>query len=250
MRLIEKKCSNCGAKLEFKDTDKNCKCDHCGSSFVIERDTSIDDLSKQFDLKPVSKIFSIFYTLSFIESLVIFLFAVIIIGVIFFQIFNFSKNDNKLSSSVIRKNENRLLKDAKGLSGANISAITRAGSSKISRLGEGVNDTNHSYKMTGDAKKEKIYVAYKDNENYVIVIYKAIYHDFFHQENSYTVYVPVVFENVMEDVYFSLGGGEITAPEFYFNSEKSSYTYGYASFDDAYNGAVRPLEKNYTITEK
>ena len=33
MKLIEKKCPNCGANLEFKDTDKSCKCSHCGSSF-------------------------------------------------------------------------------------------------------------------------------------------------------------------------------------------------------------------------
>ena len=31
MRLIEKKCPNCGADLEFKDNDKSCKCSHCAS---------------------------------------------------------------------------------------------------------------------------------------------------------------------------------------------------------------------------
>ena len=57
-----------------KDSDKNCKCTHCGSSFEIERDSSKPDSIEQFDLKPIGKVFSIFYALSFIESFAILLF--------------------------------------------------------------------------------------------------------------------------------------------------------------------------------
>lgn len=248
MKLIEKKCPNCGANLEFKDSDKSCKCGHCGSSFEIERDTNISDLAEQFDLKPIGKVFSIFYTLSFIESAIIFIFVAVFIGVIFFQIKNVSDVNKNKETSLF--GDGKLISDVKKLSSADIGIITQAASSKINHLGEGVNNSKHSYKLAGKAKREKIYVAYKKDGNYLIVIYKAIYHDFFHQEDSYTVFVPVVFENVREDDYFSLGDGDVSAPEFYFNSDKTSYTYGYSSFEEAYNGTLKPLESGYTITEK
>ena len=80
MRLIEKKCPNCGADLEFKDNDKSCKCSHCASSFEIERDESKTDFDDQFDLKPLDKAFS---ALSFVIFLVIFVAVGSLIVVIF-----------------------------------------------------------------------------------------------------------------------------------------------------------------------
>ena len=238
MKLIEKKCPNCGAGLEFKDSDKNCKCTHCGSSFEIERDSSKPDSIEQFDLKPMGKVFSIFYALSFIESAVIFVIAAVVFGIIFFGIYNSEVSNNKYVSS------------ANSLSNSDISHIEHSSKMKISYRGEGMNDHNHSYYRSSEPRREKLYVAYKNDGNYIIVIYKATYHDFFHQENSYTVYVPIVYENVKGDIAFNLGDGEVRAPEYYFNEEKTSYTYGYASFEEAYNGVVKPLEKDYKITEK
>ena len=40
MRLIEKKCPNCGANIEFEDDAKSCKCEYCKRSFEIERDNA------------------------------------------------------------------------------------------------------------------------------------------------------------------------------------------------------------------
>lgn len=233
MKLIEKKCPNCGASLEFKDSDKNCKCSHCGSSFEIERDKSVEDLVDQFDLKPIGKAFSMFFAFSFIESAIIFIVVAVIIGFIIFGIFS-----NKYVASV------------NNLSNTDISHIEFESKMAIDQEGNGLNNLVHSYMLNGEPRREKIYVAYKKGGNKIIVIYKNIYYDFFHQENSYTVYVPIVYENVKGGVVFNLGDGEIKAPEFYFNSEKTSYVYGYSSFDEAYNGVVKPLENEYKITEK
>ena len=238
MKLIEKKCPNCGANLEFKDSDKSCKCSHCGSSFEIERDKSIDDLFDQFDLKPVEKAFSAFFAFSFIESAIIFIVVAVIIGIIIFGIISSGVFGNKYVTSV------------NNLSNSDISHINYTAEMAIDNESLGKNILNHSFILNGNPKKEKLYVAYKKNSNYIIVIYKVNYHDFFHQENNYTVYVPVVFENVKGDIEFDLGDGEVRAPEYYFNSEKTSYTYGYASFDEAYNNVVKPLEVEYKITEK
>ena len=104
--------------------------------------------------------------------------------------------------------------------------------------------------MTGNLHLEKIYVAYKEGTNYIIPVYRGIYHDFFHQENQYTVYIPVRYIDVKNETYLSLGKGTIEAPEYYFNAEQTSYTYGYGSMDDVYNNVIQPLSGEYTITEK
>ena len=47
MRLVEKKCPNCGGALKFGIEDRETHCDYCGKSFEIERDsdkTSKEDL--------------------------------------------------------------------------------------------------------------------------------------------------------------------------------------------------------------
>ena len=255
MKLIEKKCPNCGAGLEFKDSDKSCKCSHCGSSFEIERDKNVEDLVDQFDLKPIDKAFSI---LSFVIFIVIFAVAACFIAVVSHIVFSNSKSnttdgshDDVISDIISDFNkEEDFIKDISQLSNSQISSIEHSSKMRISYRGEGANDANHSYNRTGEPRREKLYVAYKKDGNYIISIYKAVYHDFFHQENSYTVYVPIIFENVKDGFDFDLGDGEVKAPEYYFNSEKTSYTYGYASFDEAYNGVVKPLESDYTITEK
>lgn len=254
MRLIEKKCPNCGANLEFKDNDKSCKCSHCGCSYEIERDTNQAELSDQFDLKPL-KALTVFSAFTFIEIFVVFLIIFSIIAMISFQIFN-SKNKTNEKENTIQNffsdynKEEKLVENIKQLSNSYIQKINRSSIMKISYRAEGASDQQHSYQRNGEPKREKIYVAYKKDGNFIITIYKVNYHDFFHQENNYTLYVPVVFENVTSDVVFSLGDGEVKAPEYYFNSEKTTYTYGYNSFEQAYNEVVKPLENDYKITEK
>lgn len=81
MKIIEKKCPNCGASLTFENTDKEAKCNYCGQEFVIENDSinkpniNIDDLlSKNFKLhKKIIKTFSIvhiFVTIFIIATIV------------------------------------------------------------------------------------------------------------------------------------------------------------------------------------
>ena len=243
MKLVEKKCPNCGANLEFGENDRSCKCSYCNRSFEIERDTTKEDLSEQFDLKPVKFTSFVIGTIIFITFLLVFVF-IFSIG---FQILKNSSNGNM---SNVFSSKDELVSSVSDLSNSDISTINFYSKMHIKSNGEGTSDTSHSYSLAGEAKREKLYVAYKDNSNYIIVIYRALYHDFFHQENQFSVYVPVVFENVNKDVVFSLGDGEVKAPEYYFNAEKTSYVYGYSSFEEAYNNVVKPLESDYKITEK
>ena len=50
MRLVEKKCPNCGGELKFGFEDKETKCEFCGTSFEIERDEKkLEDNNEKFN---------------------------------------------------------------------------------------------------------------------------------------------------------------------------------------------------------
>ncbi len=40
MKLIEKKCPNCGASLSFSTTDKEVTCNYCNARFEVQREVS------------------------------------------------------------------------------------------------------------------------------------------------------------------------------------------------------------------
>ena len=143
--------------------------------------------------------------------------------------------------------DNELLENVNELSGSDFDSIDIKARMSIDN-GKGINDLHHSY-IKEDITREKLYVAYKDEENYVVPIYKAIYYDFYHRVNRYTVFIPLVFKNVKKDL-FNIGNAKLSAPEYYFNEEKTSYTYGYVSLEDAYNGVISPLEGEYQITSE
>ena len=77
MKIIEKKCPNCGANLEFDVGEKNVKCSSCRKMLAIEYDkdkfTSSDDNleSKDIKLKVIHRIFSIFFLVWLLIALVI-----------------------------------------------------------------------------------------------------------------------------------------------------------------------------------
>ena len=159
-------------------------------------------------------------------------------------------DDNYISNN--NSNKKTYIFDINELTNDDYEDIDNDAASTINRIGEGANDTNHSYSMDGDLKREKVYVAAKndDNGNIIVSIYKAYYKDFFHQENRYTVFIPLVYENIKLDDFNKWKNSTLNAPEYYFNSNKTSYTYGYNSLEEAINAVVKPLEKDYKVTSK
>lgn len=253
VKLIEKKCPNCGASLEFDETAKSCKCEYCHRAFEIERDNSLDvnDLAEQFNLNELKgplKVFSTFflgsYIITFVIALVIFCF---IFGMIFFGFKDHSNSMKESGSSIVNKKE--IIKDVNDLTNEDYDHIMNDATVKVVHTGEGKSDTNHSYSLNSKLQRESVYVAYKDNSNKIIAILSGTYHDFFHQENTYTVYIPLVYENVKEN-NIAFSSANIDAPKYYFTPEQDSWVYGYGSLDEAYNAAVKPLENNYKVTKK
>ena len=248
MRLIEKKCPNCGANLEFDENDKSCKCQYCKRSFEIERD--VNDLEK-FNLiyNQIQKPFKIMFYIPFIAAFII----ILIISLVIFFSFKGPKVDNNSiyeEFQDIVKDKELFIKDVNELSNTDIDLIENNASSKINHTAEGVNDASHSFSIDGDITREKIYVLYKEKTNYIVVIFKATYRDFFHQEDRHTVYIPVVYEKIEKNVLSSLGNATIEAPTYYLTTDKSTFTVGYSSFEEAYQETVGVYNEEFTISEK
>ena len=110
MKLVEKKCPNCGGELKFGPDDKETKCEYCGKSFEIERDEKVSDSkenllnSEMYSLteeqKEVAKAvvagFASFQIVPFI------IFAIFFIGIVGLGIFGFTHtkdiNHNKITT--------------------------------------------------------------------------------------------------------------------------------------------------------
>lgn len=248
MKLVEKKCPNCSGQLKFNENDKSCKCEYCKSEFEIERNMTQADFLNQFDLKPLKRI-SIFIYIAF---LIIFLLALVFIIAIFTSIFKDNNLNNFNNSSIdeMFNNNEKLLKNIDELSSFDIKGIETSSKLLIGQTAEGVNDLKYSFKLNGNINIEKKYLAYKDGSNYVIIICKARYQNFFNQDSVFTVYIPVVFQDVKSNSVSSVYSGEVSAPEFYLNDEKTTFVHAYSSFDEAYSNVVKPLENDYKISEK
>ena len=250
MRLIEKKCPNCGADLEFDENAKSCKCSYCKRSFEIERDVNdLEKINLVFDKveKPVKAMF-----------IIPFVFAIVIFLIVFCSIFfgfrrqtNTGNKQNELPDiEDILEENNTIIKDASELTTENMDDLERQASSVLHQSVTGRQDTTYSFSTTGDPRLQNTYVASKENENKVVLIYSVIYQNFFHQEQQYTVFIPAVIENVKANTFLTTKAKN-PSPEFYLNDEHSTYVYAYGSEDEAYNGVLKPLEdEGYTVTKK
>ena len=252
MRLIEKKCPNCGADLSFDEDDKSCKCEYCKRQFEIERD--LDDIEK-FNLiyDKIHQPFKKMIMIPFIFAGFIFIIMTITI------VSNYSlrsksikeKNDDVFEDFFEEEEEQeKLITSVDELTNSDFDSLNHSSFSILNQSVVGRNDTTYAYQKTGDARLEKTYVAYKEGSNYIISIYRLIYHNFFNQADQQTVYVPSVFSDVEKNVSLSLSNGKNPAPEYYLNADHSTYIYAFGSFDEAYNSVVQPLEAEYQISEK
>lgn len=243
MKLIEKKCPNCGASLEFGEKDKSCKCSYCHRSFEIEREDGLDsngNISDQFNLnelkaplKTASKAVAGAMIGSYIIWGLLFLFGLGFIGFVAFNMFGSST-----------------YKDVNQFTNEDFGYFDNKAYFTINK-----NDDNlKTYTLNMNPKRQKTYVVYnkKDKSNIVYVVYKTTYEAPFNEEKC-IVYVPIKYENLkkkFEQLIFQLDNGEVEAPEFYLTSDKSEYTYGYTDVDAFEKDVIDKLEKDNTVTQK
>ena len=86
MKIIEKKCPNCGGNLDFKVGERDVKCESCRRKFAVEYDTDISDLSEKamdalkaadISLRPVRNMFIAIFCIFFLIAAIGITFSVI-----------------------------------------------------------------------------------------------------------------------------------------------------------------------------
>ena len=258
MKLIEKKCPNCGASLEFSDTDKSCKCQYCHRAFEIERDNSINvnDIAEQFNLSELkgtagtaAKVLGGVFVGQYIIAALVGIVAItifVVVGINFYKSFSNSKDGGGIIEKV---SGNKYFTSAEELDNEDFGSLDHKAYFAIDKNDEGVN----YFHLQADPKRQKVYVAYNEekNSNILVAVYKAKYTKFFTNENIF-VYVPIKYKNIKSSraIVFELDNPSIDAPEFYLDGEHTEYTYGYGDMETLVNEVIEPLKKEYTVTEK
>lgn len=249
MRLVEKKCPNCGANLEFGDNDKSCKCQYCHRSFEIERDTSIDvnDIAEQFNLSELAenagtaaKVIGGVMLGQYIITGLIVIGVFIVFGILGYNVYK-SVNDEEISTS--KSKEKAYIQDINDISNMDYSFLDTTASLEISNNNQETGD----YHSDLFPQREKVYLMAKKDANILIAIYKVKY-SLLSDAGSYTVYVPIKYENIKNTSDFA--NGKILGEQVFFNEEKTLYAYGYSDLDSIYEKEIKQYEKDYKITEK
>ena len=239
MRLIEKKCPNCGADLEFGENDKSCKCSYCKRSFEIERDEKLDvaNMAEQFslnELKTPFKYIGSFMIVSYAVGVILFL---IVFGLIGFGVYsnikgNYYNNVNQFSNEDFGDFDNKAYFTI-----------------------EKNDDNLKRYRLDMNPKRQKIYLVYnkkKDVKNLVYVLYKTTYQTTF-GEDKQVVYVPIKYENLKKQfgsLIFQLDNGSVEGSKFYLTSDNSEYTYGYKDIKSIKKDIIESFSKEYKISKK
>lgn len=89
MKLIEKKCPNCGAELKFEKDETEVKCNYCNTSYIIQRDADLNSLTNNaFDSDDYilhRKMVNNASKVVFVLSTIIIIFTMIVFLIIFFR---------------------------------------------------------------------------------------------------------------------------------------------------------------------
>lgn len=95
MRIIEKKCPNCQANLDFKVGERDVECKSCRRKFAIEYDHELEESHLQpsdFNLKPMRAARNFIY----ITAIVIMIMGIIMFGIVSINAVKMHQKANKI----------------------------------------------------------------------------------------------------------------------------------------------------------
>ena len=262
MKIIEKKCPNCGAGLSFGEDDTSCKCDYCHRAFEIERDrdmfndANIDDFDAYSLIGTGIKAFSVTTA-----GVVIFMIAVFVLFIIFFINIASDHSGNTPSDGGSHIVENTptpvptvsVVKHVKELSNTDIKVLKSEAYTVDDVKGE---DKHPYFYENKDDEIVRTIVAYKNETNFTYIVIRVLYINFWNQDDKKSVFIPVRFKNVKPGIDSSddeiLDSMKIDAPRYYLNGKKSTYIRGgYASYKKFFNEKIEPLKKKgFKVTVK
>lgn len=249
MKLVQKKCPNCGASLSFEKDDKKVTCDYCKQEFLVEKDN--DDFkiqSEKFAQKTTYTIFSL--------AAVIIVIGIIIFFFIFTRISkSFDSSSPKLDvgeekEPIVSKPKNTYISEISQIDDKSLDLLKQASVSSLDKWA----DVSH-----GTTKSEWQYVGLyllnhktsNDNELYVVCkstytikkkkidAYAAIsYHDLKLTEDKGVIYTGTGFPHVPMQFLDKKFGDNFFGETIY----------GYYSDKDLYNEVIKSKIVNYEVS--
>ncbi len=227
MKIIEKKCPNCGAKLEFNLEDKETKCKYCNSEFIIENNNenskkiNMDDIDLKF-AKRVTKLHFLFVGIVTLLIIGTFIF-------IMFMIFTSFKSFNK-SSNFFDKEHAETKKDEQSLKDITSEMDEKFSNKAVKELDKWKGYTT-TYERVGEPEKVGFYYLKNSVSVKLIYVYKQ---EFSNGVENKTIYAAVSFVGISVD---SIGATPFVDTN-KIDLNENEYVYGYENIEDLYDSVI------------
>lgn len=269
MKLIEKKCPNCGAGLKFDKDDTEVVCEYCKKSYVIQRDNTekkdSTDLS-DIDYELIEEVFDKFnkvtnemfrvprVTSKVITAIVIIVFVSIFFGALAL-IGTIASGDIKDKNLI---NNDPIVEPKKDNYVTELSQIDEKSLEIFHKETQKTLDRWRGYLWTDVKESEWTYVGMYllvnknedefsvDDNNYLYDVYKKKYTGDLEME----VYGAVMYsdlklleDNTVDNSFRGTG----YAPTLYVDGRYSSFVYGYEDNEELYNKIIRTKRSDYKI---
>lgn len=266
MKLVEKKCPNCGAGLSFTENDSSVKCEYCNKTYYIEKDEKksarLDDshLGDAYKfLNEVGKPIATGFAFTQIMAVLVFCVFLLIIGVIIFSIVRFNvQSDDVIDSSTTSTNEPVIELPENDSSVRYVTSLEQVDAislevfhdKSVSML-SGYHMNNKSYTIVGNWEYCGNYLLVSKNNtgNSFYDIYKHTYKNN-KTGNKTILYAAVLYSNLTlleDDTVTSSKNTEVYAPSISLDGDSLNFAWGYESIEKLYNTLLRDKKSQYSI---
>ena len=267
MKLIEKKCPNCGAGLKFDDNSTSVTCEYCSKTYYIQRDEKkyarvdkahLGDAYQFVDEygKPIVKAFAAVQIVMMVVPFVIFIIAFIGIGCLIFGAANDQMSGNggidnwqEESDREYQEKRNKMVQKISQIDTVSLQTFHDTSLQKLQ--GYDGSCVHGDYKITKKWEFVGVYllVGKEKNKNILYDVFKQTYKNKKTGKET-TLYAAMEYEDlfltdsmIVENNYSAWP----EVPSYNFPGTTFNGAYGYEGVDKLYNKLVRSQSGDYII---
>lgn len=260
MKLIEKRCPNCGAGLSFDENDKNVHCEYCNMNYEVKRDdTKMDNPDDAYDLVKMKKVASTIFTFFAFSSIIPFIVFLFIFGIVVFMLImgignimesrENMNNDFFDTNPIVEPKKDKYVTEISQIDEKSLEIFHKETKNTLDKwtgkIWSDVSETEWTYVgmyllVNKDEKKEF---------GEVNILYDA-YKKTYTGEYNMDVYGVVAYTNLKlleDDTVNNSYYGTPYVPMKFINGGTSSFIYGYEGNEDLYNKLIRTKRDEYKI---
>lgn len=243
MKLITRKCPNCGASLSFDENDKKVKCEYCKQDIVIEKEPFVDN--DEFLLQ-IEKVASKGLKMQSKMFTIVPIFIVIVAIILIFSIvFTFSRMGQKKNKENDIFNKRKEITSIEQIDEESMKIFHSQSMSLLNEemvfLPEGTTETEWEYYGTYFLNHKNLAT------NILFDVYKKTYTL---EKENIEVYAAVKYNDVkpVSDGVSSSAPGFVFAPMKHVNGRLDFVVNGYDSIESFYTEKIRTQTDQYTVS--